>query len=243
MAVVTGASSGIGKAVAEKLVEHGITVAGLARRVERITELSNTLKGKKGKLHGYKIDLTNLDEIAPTIQKISQDLGPIHILVNNAGLLKAGNILSAPDSDLKTILDTNVLAVAITTREVVKNQKANNVKGHIINVNSVLGHRVLDSPFLSLYPASKFAVTALTETIRLEINREKLPIKITSLSPGYVKTEFAQAAFGKETAQKFESARAGLVPEDVAEAALYVLATPDHVNVKELTLSVQGSDS
>lgn len=153
--------------------------------------------------------MTNINDIAPTIQKITQDLGPIHILVNNAAMLKAGNILDAADNDLKTILDTNVLAVAITTKEVVKNMKAHNVKGHIINMNSVLGHRVIDAALLSLYPTSKFALTALTESIRLEINREKLPIKITSVSPGYVKTEFNQVAFGKEMAQKIEATRVG----------------------------------
>ncbi|XP_050306123.1 farnesol dehydrogenase-like [Anthonomus grandis grandis] len=240
VAVVTGASSGIGKAIVETLVKNGVIVAGVARRVERVQEHAKVLEKFSGKLLAFKADLTKPEEILNAFKKITEELGPIYILVNNAGLLQACNIFNGDIQRWKTTFDTNVLAVAIASREAIKNMKDHNIKGHIVNMNSVLGHQVLDLPEFNVYPASKFAVTALTETLRLEINREKLPIKITSVSPGYVKTEFAEVGFGKELEKKMFLQRPGLNPEDVAGAVQYVLGTPDHVNVKELTIYLQG---
>jgi len=180
--------------------------------------------------------LNSQSQILETFKKIATHLGPVHILINSAGLLYSTSIIDGDIEKWKPVLDINVLALAICTREAIASMKANNIKGHIININSYLGHHVPDRAGMSLYPASKFALSALTETVRLEINREKLPIKITSLSPGYVKTEFVQVAFGEEVWPN----RPGLVAEDVADAAFYVLSTPEHVNVKELTLTVQG---
>ncbi|XP_050306131.1 farnesol dehydrogenase-like [Anthonomus grandis grandis] len=239
VAVVTGASSGIGQAIAELLVKNGVIVAGVARRVERVQEHSNQLKKLPGKLHALKADLTKPEEIITVFKKITEELGPIYILINNAGLLQACNIIDGDYEKWKTTLDTNVLAMALACREAIKNMKEHNIKGHIINMNSVVGHQITYFPGLNVYPASKFAVTALTETLRLEINNAKLPIKITSVSPGYVKTEFVEVAWGKDGSQKFEQ-MPGLNSEDIADAVEYVLKTPDHVNIKELTLSVQG---
>lgn len=86
----------------------------------------------------------------------------------------------------QALVDTNLMAAAICTREAVASMKANNTKGHIININSTAGHVVPDYPNVGFYPSSKFGLRALTETVHLEINREKLTIKITSVSPGYV---------------------------------------------------------
>ncbi|KAH1003444.1 hypothetical protein HUJ04_003369 [Dendroctonus ponderosae] len=244
VAVVTGASSGIGKAIVEGLVKYGVTVAGLARRVERIEAHAKELAGAKGRLQPYKTDLTKKDEIISTFDKIKNDLGPTHILVNNAGLLLASNIIDGDIEKWEIVLNTNVLAVSICIREAVASMKANNIKGHIININSVAGHDVLDIPGLSVYPASKFALRALTESVRLEINREKLPIKITSISPGAVDTEFNQAAFPAEQLKKLahvNSSQKLISTEDVADSAFYVLATPEHVNVKELIIVPHGA--
>ncbi|XP_066139135.1 farnesol dehydrogenase-like [Euwallacea fornicatus] len=239
VAVVTGASSGIGKAIAEGLVKYGVIVAGLARRVERIEEHSKLLINQPGKLVSFKTDLTKSEEIISTFKKVVDNLGPITILINNGGVRLGTSIIDGDIGKWKTILDTNILGLAVASREAIKSMKAHNIKGHIININSVVGHIIFDYVGASVYPASKFAVTALTETLRLEINKEKLPIKISSLSPGGVKTEFKEVADGKEVAEKAFKSPA-LIAEDVADAAFYILATPDHVNVKELTISVQG---
>ncbi|KAL1513591.1 hypothetical protein ABEB36_002985 [Hypothenemus hampei] len=227
VAVVTGASSGIGAAISEELVKNGIIVAGLARRTEKVEELSKNLSGKKGKLHAFKCDLTKEEDIVSVFEEIKNKLGPINILVNNAGLSQKGSLIDGDTKAWKTVLDTNILGLCIATREAVQDMKTNNTKGHIIHINSVLGHQVIDYAGLNVYGPSKYAVTALAQTLRFDINREKLPIKITSVSPGYVKTEFQQVA-GLET---LPPAVPGLAGEDVADAVIYTLSTPPSVNI------------
>ncbi|XP_050310821.1 farnesol dehydrogenase-like [Anthonomus grandis grandis] len=240
VAVVTGASAGIGKSIAEHLVKKGVIVAGIARRVERVEELSKQLKNEKGSLHAFQCDLTKADQIASTFKSIITNLGPIYILVNNAGVYHVAGTIDGNLDKWRSMLDTNVMALAICTREAISDMKTNKTKGHIVNINSYAGQEILDIPGMEFYTTTKHAVTALTETVRLEINREKLPIKITSISPGYVKTEIQEIAYGKERAKKIAETTRYMSPEDITESVLYVLGTPDHVNVKEITILVQG---
>lgn len=233
VAVVTGASSGIGAAIVEELVKSGVIVAGLARRVDRVKELAQKLGGEKGKLYAFKCDMTKEGDIISAFKEIISKLGNISILVNNAGILKLNGLIDGDTQVWKNTIDTNVLGLCIATREAVQNIKASGTEGHIIHINSTLGHSVADFPGLNVYGATKFAVTALAETLRLDINREKLPIRVTSVSPGYVKTEI----FGDAGDLPIP----GLEAVDVAEAVIYALSTPPHVNVKEVTLQAVGS--
>ncbi|XP_048520623.1 farnesol dehydrogenase-like isoform X2 [Dendroctonus ponderosae] len=233
VAVVTGASSGIGAGIAEALVSNGLIVAGLGRRVEAIEALAQKLAGAKGKLIAFECDITKEDEIVSTFEQIISKLGPISVLINNAGLSQRGSLINGDPKSWKTILKTNVLGLCIATKQAIQNMIANQTLGHIIHINSVVGHAVMDLPGFDMYGPSKYAVTALAETLRLEINREKLQIKITSVSPGYVKTNF-EFASGIENFP-------GLDIEDVADAVVYALSTAPHVNVSELTLRAIGS--
>lgn len=242
VAVVTGGSAGIGKAIVEELVKHGVIVAAIARRLDRLEELAKQLIGEKGKVHPFKCDLSNQEEILTTFQKITNQLGAIHVLINNAGMSRITTILDGDKEKWKAAIDVNLLAASICIREAVSNMKSHNIKGHIININSIAGHIVPDMPLLNIYPSTKHALRALTETVRLEINREKLPIKITSVSPGFVDTEFAAAAYGDKPPPKARKAdHPILTSEDLAAAVAYVLSTPNHVNVKEVMLAPQGS--
>ncbi|KAF2896700.1 hypothetical protein ILUMI_09476, partial [Ignelater luminosus] len=235
IAVVTGASAGIGAAIAEELVKTGLKVVGLARRKDRIEELSKRLEGKKGKLYACQVDMTQEEDILKAFQWIKDTLGPVHILINNAGILRTTSLIDGNTKFWKEIFDTNVLGLSIATREAVRDMRANNIAGHIIHINSVAGHRVVKIPRLNVYPASKYAVTALTETLRQELNSIGSKIKITSISPGFVKTELLQAnlqATGSSEStelEEFAKNLPGLEVNDVAEAVLYVLATPPHV--------------
>ncbi|RZC35196.1 adh short, KR, NAD binding 10, and/or Epimerase domain containing protein, partial [Asbolus verrucosus] len=233
VAVVTGASSGIGAAVAEKLVEEGLQVVGLARRSERVEELSKKLKGKKGKLFAVKTDITNEEDVIEAFRWASDNLGPVHILVNNAGILQQTNLIDGDTEKWKKTLDTNVLGLCIATREAIKIMRTNNIDGHIVHLNSIAGHGTTNFPFANIYPATKHAVTALTETLRQELNQLALKIKITSVSPGVVSSEILHTNnFAIDP--KFEVEHAGmpvLKPEDVADSILFVLSTPQHVQV------------
>lgn len=154
-------------------------MAGIARRVDKVRELSNRLSGKSGQLYPFKADITNEKEIIETFQEISTTLGPIHILVNSAGLAQSTTLIGGDAEKWKKVLDTNVLGLCIATREAIEDMKKNNIDGHIVHINSILGHQVLQVPNFNVYPASKFAVTALTETLRRELLDLGSKIKVT----------------------------------------------------------------
>ncbi|KAF2886866.1 hypothetical protein ILUMI_19307 [Ignelater luminosus] len=179
VAIVTGASSGIGAAIVEQLVEAGLKVVGLARRKERLEELSKHLEGKKGKFYAYSADISKEEDILKAFQWVKDNLGPVHILVNNAGVTRVTNLTDGNTEFWKEVLDTNVLGLCIATREAVKDMRANNVDGHIIHINSIAGHYVPAFPNTNVYAGSKYAVTALTETLRQELNSIGSKIKIT----------------------------------------------------------------
>ncbi|KAJ8916023.1 hypothetical protein NQ315_010891, partial [Exocentrus adspersus] len=154
-------------------------VAGVARRKDRLEALAKKLSNKKGKLYPVVADLAKEEDIVKAFKWIKENLGPIHILVNNAGFLKETTLVDGDTSIWKNTLDVNVLGLSIATREAVRDMRANKIDGHVIHINSTVGHTVLNFPEFNLYPASKHAVTALTETLRLEFMRLKLKIKIS----------------------------------------------------------------
>ncbi|KAJ3651657.1 hypothetical protein Zmor_017682 [Zophobas morio] len=239
VAVVTGASSGIGEAITEFLVDKGLIVAGLARRSERVEEKAKQLSGKKGKLHAVKTDITKEEDIVNAFKWIEKNLGHVHILINNAGISKENFLRDGDSASWKQTFDVNVMGLCIATREAVKIMSANNIKGHIIHINSVAGHKVVDYPGINVYTASKHAVTTLAETLRHELNAIDSKIKITSLSPGLVATEMTTVNFGEER-KKVVSTLPILKPQDIAEAVGYVLSTSENVQINELTITPVG---
>lgn len=243
VAIVTGASSGIGAAVAESLVKQGLQVAALARREDRLVELAEKLSGQKGKLFPVKTDISNEEEILRAFKWIKENLGPIHILINNAGIGLPNSTATDGDTEVwKKIYAVNVFGLSIATREAVRDMKANNVDGHIIHVNSVLGHKVILLPGSGLYSSSKFAVTALAEILRLELGDQKSKIKITSVSPGLVDTEILELAkfAGSPLYKAVKEQKQILDSEDIADGIIYVLSTPPHVQIQELTIRPVG---
>ncbi|XP_018325331.1 farnesol dehydrogenase-like [Agrilus planipennis] len=237
LAIVTGASAGIGAAIARRLAESGIVVAGVAPDKERIDENAKKLQGR-GKLCGFKIDVTKENEIIKGFQEISKKLGPIHILVNNAGILPYTSLIDGETDKWKQVLDVNILGLCLCTREAIKNMICNKVDGHIVHINSVVGHGVPIWKNMNLYPATKHAVTALTDSWRYELIENCLNIKVSSVSPGLVATEIFKAATF-ELPPNLKTAPT-LNPEDIANGVVYAVGTPPHVQVKELTIKPMG---
>ncbi|KAF5302101.1 hypothetical protein FQR65_LT08652 [Abscondita terminalis] len=235
VALVTGASAGCGAAIVTQLVENGLKVVGFARRKEKVEEIAKSLENKPGKLYAYKGDITKEEDILNCFKWIKDNLGPIHVLVNNAGIKRNTNLTSGDTELWRETFDTNVLGLCIATREAVKEMRTNNVDGHIIHINSLAGHRVSTVVVTNVYPASKFAVTALTETLRQELNSIGSKIKITSISPGAVKTEFREVSNLKEDLEKLSN-KPILEANDVADAVTYVLSTPPHVQVHDILM-------
>ncbi|CAH0549521.1 unnamed protein product [Brassicogethes aeneus] len=198
VAIVTGASAGIGAGIAKKLVEEGLTVVGLARRAERIEELAKSLVSAKGKLLALKCDMTVEDQILAAFKWTKENVGPVSILINNAGLIQPTNLLDGNTAMWKRILDTNILGLSIATREAIRQMREFKIDGHVVHINSISGHKNVYFPEVNMYTASKHAVTALTETLRKELNDHGLKIKITSVSPGTVTSEISRLARRKE---------------------------------------------
>ncbi|KAK5646991.1 hypothetical protein RI129_005455 [Pyrocoelia pectoralis] len=233
VAIVTGASSGIGKEIAIKLVESGMIVAGLARRIGMMEHLAASLKGEKGELHAVHVDMTNEEDILKAFNYVTKNLGPIHVLVNNAGVARVAPLSCGKTAQWREI-------------EAVKNMAVNNVDGHIIHINSVVGHSLRNQE-RAMYGASKFAVTSLTAALREELNQARSKTKITSISPGYVDTEIidkiaetSEGLFTKETVDQFKMYSPALKSEDVAESVLFALSTPPHVLIYEMIIRPVG---
>ncbi|XP_045894931.1 dehydrogenase/reductase SDR family member 11a isoform X1 [Micropterus dolomieu] len=194
VALVTGASVGIGAAVARALVQQGMRVVGCARNVDKIEKLAAECQsaGYSGTLIPYKCDLSNEEEILSMFSAIKTLHKGVDVCINNAGLAHNEPLLSGKTEGWRNMIDVNVLALSICTREAYKSMKERNVDdGHIININSMGGHRVVPSADEHFYCATKYAVTALTEGIRQELREANTHIRATCISPGIVETEFA----------------------------------------------------
>lgn len=154
-------------------------MVGLARRVEKVEELAQTLSVQKGKLYPFKADVSIEEEIKSAFKWTLDNVGPVHILVNNAGIHYRTSLIDGETDQLKKTIDVNLLAVCIATKEAIQIMRDNNIIGHIININSILGHSIINSPTLDVYPATKFGITAYTESLRLELMHKGSKIRVT----------------------------------------------------------------
>ncbi|RZC42719.1 adh short domain containing protein, partial [Asbolus verrucosus] len=175
--------------------------------------------------------MTKEEDILKAFKWVADNLGPVHILINNAGIVQNTNLVDGDTEKWRKVFDTNVLGLCIATREAVKVMRANNIDGHVIHINSVTGHKV-PGPGVNVYAASKYAVTALTETLRQELNQVGTKIKVTSISPGVVDTEILEVnnmLERQEMKEAFNTMTPKLKSEDMVDSILYVLSTPPHV--------------
>lgn len=185
VAVVTGASSGIGAAISKLLVANGMKVVGLARRVEKIEELVKTLPIEyQQHFIAMKCDVSVEEQVKTTFDKIEKNIGHVQVLVNNAGTTRMTELVE-PDNTrkLKEVIDVNVMGVIWCTRECYKRMRTENLEGHIIMINSIAGHQVLNFmgtlPSFNIYPATKFAISSIVETLRMEFGGHGSKVKIT----------------------------------------------------------------
>ncbi|XP_013110841.1 farnesol dehydrogenase-like [Stomoxys calcitrans] len=240
VAVVTGASSGIGAAIAKDLVMAGLKVVALARRVPRMQLLRDSLPiEKRSQLIIMQCDVTDLNNVDRVFDEIISKLGGIDILVNNAASLKNGLLSTMDIKEVQEVLNTNVLSVVHCTQRAFKSMKDRNFNGHIIIVNSIAGHNVLAGlpqsvPSINIYSPTKFAITAITEMYRQEFHGLGTKIKISSISPGFVDTELLFDELRQAVSHCL------LQSSDVSNAVLYMLSTPPHVQIHEMIIKPLG---
>ncbi len=206
--------------------------------MERLKELDNCLKDK-GTFVPVKCDVTNESDVVSLFQVARDKFGGIDVLINNAGAAINSSVLEGSTVDWKAMIDTNVMGSSFCAREGVKAMKAKGVNdGYVVNVGSVLGFLIPpNAPSASMYCGSKFAVRALTEGLRNEVRNAGTNIRVTHLVPGLVDTEMAHSTLGQiEGAESFHTQVRCLQPKDIADAVVYVLSTPPHVQVTQLTV-------
>lgn len=173
IAIVTGASSGIGAAIAVALAKVGFNVVGLARRTHLIEELSTELPNFSGKIHARHCDVASIESIQQAFAWIEQTFGQVHVLINNAGRTRIGLTLEAAlkDEEIITTINTNLTGLVICTREAHKLMERHQDPAYIININSIQGHISPNPTFAlgNLYGSTKHAVKNLTEVIRTDL--------------------------------------------------------------------------
>jgi len=233
VALVTGASRGIGEAVVRVLVELGMRVVACGRDQGRLDALSAELGEAVWPL---AFDLRDPAAIEAAFAQVRERWGGVDVLVNNAGLGKDAPLLSGATEDWRTVLEVNVLALCVCTREATADMLRRGEAGHVVHVSSMSGHRVPGSGG-GVYAASKHAVRALTEGLRRELRAAGADgVRVTAISPGYVETEFHQTLKGGDPAFARPVEFPMLTAADVAEAVRYALCAPAHVQIHDVLM-------
>ncbi len=225
IAVVTGASSGIGAATARHLAQAGYHLVLGARRVDKLAEVAAPIGAQF-----FALDVTDAQSVTDFAARVPH----VHLLVNNAGgALGLEPIADAHDEQWRTMYETNVLGLMRMTRALLPALEASGA-GHIINVGSIAGIEVY--PNGAGYTAAKHAARAVTETLRLELVGK--PVRVSEIAPGLVETEFSLVRFGGDT-ERAKAPYAGITPltaDDIADAIVWIATRPPHVNIDFLVV-------
>lgn len=231
--LITGASSGIGRATAKILAKRNFNIIICGRRKERLEELKKELSSE-AKLHILTFDVRDRKSVFEQIESLPEEFSKIDILINNAGNahglepIQDGNI-----DDWDAMLDINVKGLLYVSRAIIPGM-IDRKSGHIINIGSTAGKEVY--PNGNVYCASKFAVDALNQGMRIDLNSHG--IKVGGINPGLTQTEFSEVRFKGDTqkAQKVYEGFKALQAEDIAEIIEFVITRPYHVNIADLTV-------
>ncbi len=234
--LITGATSGFGKAIAERFAASGHELWLSGRRLERLELIQAALKQRFGiPVFISSLDVRNKKSVEHMVSALSQQWPDIDILVNNAGLaLGTSSIEEGDTEDWDTMIDTNVKGLLYVTRAIAPLMCARR-SGHIINIGSTAGKMAYRNG--NVYCATKFAVDALTQSMRIDL----LPyhIKVTAINPGMAETEFSLVRFkgNEDSAANVYKGYNALQAEDVADAVFYCATLPPHVCINDMTLT------
>jgi 3-hydroxy acid dehydrogenase / malonic semialdehyde reductase len=231
--LITGASSGIGRACAKAFAGQGARVLMAARRGDRLAELASEIKGEFGvPVHHFELDVRRQPDVAKAVAGLPAEWAAIDVLVNNAGLSRGLDKLhEGLLSDWEEMIDTNVKGLLYVSRAVLPGMVARG-RGHVINIGSIAGHDLY--PGGNVYCATKFAVNALSRGLRMDL--VATPIRVSTVDPGMVETEFSLVRFhgdGERAAGVYK----GITPlsgDDVADAVVYCATRPPHVSIAEM---------
>ena len=229
IALITGASSGIGEATARLLSDSGLKLILAARRIDRLRKLQTELRSP---VHLIELDVRSQPAVEKAIDQLPSEWKQIDLLINNAGLSRGLDKLHEGKlQDWEEMIDTNVKGLLYVSRAVIPGMVERKT-GHVINIGSIAGHQVY--PNGNVYCASKFAVRALTEGLKMDLLGTG--VRVCSVSPGLVETEFSVVRFhgdAQRASKTYENMRP-LRGEDIAEVALFCALRPPHVDISEV---------
>jgi len=233
VALITGASSGIGAGVATLLAANGVKVALAARRSGKLNALLKEIQHAGGEGLVVEMDVTDPASVKKGVETVVKAYGTIDILVNNAGLMPLSDVESLKVDEWHRMVDVNIKGVLSTTAAVLPILIKQN-SGHIFNLSSIAGRKLFKG--LSVYCATKHAIAAFSDIMRMEI-APKYKIRVTSLQPGAVATELYDHITDPsyiKAMNDLAKQMTFLTPEDIAHSVLYALQAPEHVNVSEI---------
>ncbi len=233
--LITGASSGIGAATAERLAQEGHTVILMARRVEKLEALKKTIEGQGGKALIAAGDVTNFNAIQDTYQNLLKELGHIDVVINNAGVMPLSFLKNGKVNEAHQMVDVNIKGVINMIYSALPSMMEKN-KGHIINVSSTAGRKVF--PSSAIYSGTKFAVRAISDGLRMEMAGARKDVRVTDIQPGAVETELTHTITDQEVLEMFEKMGEMEImqSDDIARAISYAIKQPRNVNVNEILI-------
>ena len=229
--VITGASSGLGEATARLLSAEGAIVALGARRDERLKSLTAELTAKGGKALAIATDVTNCGQVKKLVDAAVEKFGRIDVIINNAGLMPQSPLDRLKIDEWDRMIDVNIKGVLYGIAAALPHMTRQK-SGHIINVSSVAGHKI--RPGATVYAATKHAVRALSEGLRMEVKLYN--IRTTIISPGAVATELPDRVTDPETAERLKKfyAETAISADSFARAVAFAIGQPDDVDVNEI---------
>ncbi len=242
MAIVTGASSGIGEATARALAEVGAAVVLAARRADRLRAIAEEIDRSGGRAVAVPTDVTDRAAVDAMVDRAVAAFGGVDVLVNNAGVMLLAPVQRRLVDEWDRMLDVNLRGLLYAVSAVLPAMRERG-GGHIVNVGSVAGRRPFHGG--AVYSATKFAVRALSEGLRAELSPRD-GIRVTDVQPGVVDTELGDHVSDEEMRRGFAAAwgeRTKLQAADIARAIVYVVAQPPHVNVNEVLIRPTEQDT
>jgi NAD(P)-dependent dehydrogenase (short-subunit alcohol dehydrogenase family) len=238
VALVTGASSGIGRHLAALLAAAGARVALAARRVDRLDDLSREIAAAGGQSLPVACDVTRADSIAAALAAAEDGFGPLSVLVNNAGVVVSKPLFEHSEEDWDYVVDTNLKGAWLTAREFARHLVDRKRPGRIINISSILASRTIGR--VPAYCAAKAGLNHLTHVLAMELAR--YGILVNAIAPGYVETDFNRAFFQSEAGRalvgRIPLRRLG-APQDL-DGALLLLASPAGAYITGAVIAVDG---
>lgn len=234
IALITGASSGIGEACARKFAEGSYDLILTARRAEKLAELGTELEAEGTKVKTLTFDVRDAEAAETAVDSLEPEWRKIDVLINNAGLaLGLDKEYEGDTDDWNTMIDTNIKGLLTMTRLIVPGMVERN-EGHVINIGSVAGDAAYAKG--NVYCATKAAVKTITDGLRIDL--AETAVRVTNLKPGLVETNFSNVRFHGDN-QRADSVYKGITPltgADIADVAFYAASAPKHVQIAEVLI-------